>query len=150
MGKKIINKNLGKGGKPPKLTKTFITVLKEVLAEDEDFVLLTDEKILSLVNEKLPQDKKIGQRTFREWKTGNSPKHAPNEARAFRLLIKRALVKQEIALIKKMKSDDKGWQRFAWILERKFNEWNIRHKTDVTSDGEQIVGFNFVAPTGEK
>ena len=30
------------------------------------------------------------------------------------------------------------WQKYAWIIERTFNEWNIRHKIDHTSKGDRL------------
>lgn len=139
-------RQIGKGHPRIKLSRDFVQTLKDLLAEDENYVLLTDEKILTVLNERLSHDCRIGAKTFQEWKSGKTPKNAPEEAKAFRLLIKRALVKQEMALMKKMQEGHEGWQRFAWIMERKFSEWNIRRKTDLTSEGNAIIGFNFIVP----
>jgi hypothetical protein len=29
-------------------------------------------------------------------------------------------------LFESLKSDPQSWQRYAWIIERKFNEWNLK------------------------
>lgn len=33
-----------------------------------------------------------------------------------------------------MTQDDPQWQKWAWIIERKFDEWNIRMKQDIKQD----------------
>lgn len=137
-------------GKKTKLTRNFITAAKAVLNAGRNAFILTDEELIALINDRLVKEERISKRTFEDWKSGKTPKQAGDKAREFRGLLKRALIHQKIELFKKMEDDDKGWQRFAWMIERKFNDWNIRRKTDLTTDGEAIVGFNFIVPTEDK
>ena len=46
-------------------------------------------------------------------------------------LIKKALFKEKKRLLELLAKDDKQWQRYAWILERKFDDWNIKMKSEV-------------------
>ena len=39
------------------------------------------------------------------------------------------------------------WQKYAWIIERKFKDWNIRDKVDQEVDSP--VTINFVREAGD-
>lgn len=32
----------------------------------------------------------------------------------------------------RLKGDEKAWQRWAWILERKWSEWNLKKSIGIT------------------
>jgi len=34
-----------------------------------------------------------------------------------------------------MEREEKQWQRYSWILQRKFDEFNIKHKKQVEHSG---------------
>jgi hypothetical protein len=67
-------------------------------------------------------------------------------------LIKKALLIQKQNLFKKFENDDRAWQRWAWIIERKFTEWNLKHisenKNENTHTGEIKINYNL--PSGDK
>ena len=50
-------------------------------------------------------------------------------------LIKKALIRQKVSLFEKLKGDDKQRQRYAWIIERKFDDWNLKTKKEHTGEG---------------
>ncbi len=143
-----------KNGRPTKLTKKFIDVANEVITYNINAIIHTDEDLLFLINDKLSKKERIDDRTFQRWKAkareGNEEELDKN-GKTFVVLIKRNLILQKDRLFSDLQDDPKGWQRFAWILERKFDDWNIKVKTDITSGGQQIVGFNYLPPkTGEQ
>ena len=55
-------------------------------------------------------------------------------------------------LFKKFTNDDRAWQRWAWIIERKFSEWNLKNinenKNENNHKGEIKINYNI--PNGDK
>tara|TARA_R100001440_G_scaffold23689_1_gene38612 strand:+ start:28159 stop:28581 length:423 start_codon:yes stop_codon:yes gene_type:complete len=137
-----------KMGRPPKI-KTFISVAEDVLFRD-GLMLLTDEELVFLINEELEQKDKVSDRTFARWK---AKKFNENDdiGKTFVMLIKKALIIQKETLFKKFSNDDRAWQRWAWIIERKFSEWNLKNinenKNDNTHTGEIKINYNL--PNGD-
>jgi len=126
-------KQKNKRGQPTKLTPHFIEVAKEVLFDDINAIIFTDEELVNEINDRLKEKERITQRTMENWKAkiGNEKEGELDEiGKEFFRLIKRALQIQKKNLFSRLSGDDKAWQRFAWIIERKFDDWNIRHKTD--------------------
>ena len=136
------------GGRPTKLTDRFIEAARKVIENDMalNTIILTDEELVIAINEELPQKERITDRTLERWKASKNPKRLSEQGKSFVALIKKALVRQKQYLFKRLSTDEKSWQRFAWIIERKFEDWNIKQKVDYTSKGKQIVGFNFLPP----
>jgi len=126
--------------RPTKLTKKFIQVANDVINSDINAVIYTDEELLFLINEKLPVAEKVGETTWEDWKAGRSPKKDTKNLESFRCLVKKALLFQRDSLFYSMRKDEKAWQKWAWIIERKFDDWNIRQKIDqdVKSDGKPL------------
>lgn len=125
---------LGKG-RPFKMA-SWIPALQEVL-ENNSIAFLTDKDLVFLVNKKLSTDDRITERTFKNWKTG---KFAPNEqlGSEFLELIEEAMIKEKVALGEKLQNDKTGqWTRFAWILERKFEEFNLKQISENTNKTSQ-------------
>jgi hypothetical protein len=118
-----INNEIKKRGRPFKMSK-WIIKLEEVLSE-ENILFLSDHDLRFLVNERLEDKEQISKRTFENWKSGE---FHPDDSTGQKFLkcIEGALIKQKQFLAKKMIEDDKNWQRFAWIMERKFDEWNLK------------------------
>lgn len=115
----------------PSKIKEFTTALEKILTSD-NVVALTDEDIIFLVNEELEEDERVHQSTFEKWKAG---KLEDEEAgKEFLRVYKKALLTEKGNLMKEMKSEDWQWQKMAWIIERKFDEWNIRMKQDIKQD----------------
>lgn len=121
-------------GAPTKLTERFLKAVEEVLAEDQNVLVCTDEELLMLINKKLDEKEKISDRCFENWKAGNFAENADGEQ--FLRLIKEALVKEKRSLMTQLKTDERQWQRWAWIIERKFDDWNIKNKTDMEVSGK--------------
>ena len=131
----------GKNGRPTKLTKDWLKVAEEVVNNDINAIILTDEELVSEINDRIVKGNRISDRTFRRWKSKSKDEDVEELdelGSSFVLLIKRALIKQKKHLFEKFREEPNQWQRWAWILERKFDEWNIRQKTDITTKGEAL------------
>jgi len=137
-----------KMGRPPKI-KTFISVAEDVLFRD-GLMLLTDEELVFLINEELEQKDKVSDRTFARWKAKEFNEN-DDIGKTFVMLIKKALIIQKENLFKKFSNDDRAWQRWAWIIERKFSEWNLKNinenKNENTHTGEIKINYNL--PNGD-
>jgi hypothetical protein len=118
------------GGRPSKLTGEFIAAAHEVIDAADNALIYTDEELLFQIYEKLSSEARIGLRTFERWKAGDIQDDV--EGQEFRRLIQKALVKQKAALFQSLKTEPAQWQRYAWIIERKFDEWNLKRKVGVT------------------
>ena len=140
-----------KVGRPSKINK-FIEVAKEVLFK-ESLMLLTDEELVFLINEQLDEKDKVAIRTFKLWKSGDYSEKE-DIGKEFLPLIKKALLIQKESLFKKFQNDDRAWQRWAWIIERKFSEWNLKiitenkNENNNTHSGE--IKINMIVPNGDK
>ncbi|MBX0290122.1 hypothetical protein K3G63_06710 [Hymenobacter sp. HSC-4F20] len=130
------------GGRPSKLTADFIQAARTVLFSDKTTIIFTDAELLDAVNELLEPQAKITNRTFIEWKnkaTDGEFDAIDTQGQEFLHLYKKALREQKQALMVAF-STDQQWQRWAWILERKFSEWNLKHisQVDHTTKGESL------------
>lgn len=127
--------------RPTKLTENFIKAAEKII-NDNDVMFLTDEELLFLVNEELEEKERISERTFQYWKAGELSKCTDEQAKIgkeFLRLIKIALIKEKHSLFKSMKAGDAKedpWVKYAWILERKFKEWNLTAVTEVEHKGK--------------
>jgi|TARA_R100000084_G_C4652677_1_gene150821 hypothetical protein len=134
--------------RPSKIDR-FIEVAKDVLFRD-GLMLLTDEELVDEINENLDKKDRISQRTFERWKSNNFDENGEIGAEFCRL-IKKALRNQKENLFKKFSNDDRAWQRWAWIIERKFSEWNLKNinenKNENTHTGEIKINYNL--PNGD-
>lgn len=129
-------KKVNKGGRPTKLTPTFLTVAESVLFEGRNAFILTDEELVELINNQLPDEAQVAIRTFQDWKAGKLPSV---DCDRFRALLKKALIKQKQDLFKKMEGElGNSWTKYAWMIERKFDDWNIKQKVDHTTKGEKL------------
>ena len=135
--------------RPSKIDR-FIEVAKDVLFRD-GLMLLTDEELVFLINENLEEKEKVAQVTFKKWKSGDYSELGET-GKEFLSLIKKALIIQKENLFKKFSNDDRAWQRWAWIIERKFSEWNLKNinenKNENTHTGEIKINYNL--PNGDK
>ena len=134
--------------RPSKIDR-FIEVAKDVLFRD-GLMLLTDEELVFLINQELEDSEKVAIRTFKLWKSGDYAEKGET-GKEFLPLIKKALIIQKETLFKKFSNDDRAWQRWAWIIERKFSEWNLKNinenKNDNTHTGEIKINYNL--PNGD-
>jgi hypothetical protein len=127
----------------PSKIERFSKALEEVLNRPKGVgmaIMHTDADLIFLVNDMLEPDDRISDITFRKWKAGeNTSDDALREV--FVSLYKRALMNQRDALFESMSEEPPGaWQKWAWILERKFDEWSLRQRVvDETSAPKQLV-----------
>jgi len=121
------------GGRPSKLTEKFIDVAENVI--NEYILACTDADILFLINQSLEEKERIGETTWKRWKNGNfsTKEHHNREelGKRFMAFIKKALIIEKNNLLKEVRKGKPGWQAKAWILERKFKEYNLRVQSDV-------------------
>ena len=141
-----------KVGRPSKINK-FIEAAKEVLFSDS-VMLFTDEELVDEINERLEEKDRISQRTFERWKASDFEEDGKT-GKDFVGLIKKALRKQKENLLNKYSNDDRAWQRWAWIIERKFSEWNLKHisenlNVEVPVKSEEVDYSNLDAETLRK
>lgn len=135
-----MNKAKRKVGRPTKKTPLFLEALEKVLFNnlysDMPAVIFTDEELLIQVNEQLLEEEMVGLSTLEKWKEDarNNTRQDENSLK-FQGLYKKALLVQKSNLFKELK-DENLWQKYAWILERKFKDWNIQHRTLVGEDSE--------------
>ena len=115
-------------GRPSKMTTKVIEAIETVI--NENILFATDEELVIEINELLPEDKRFTYEAFSKWKRGLNQKNNPFFDQFVRL-IKKALFREKKRLLELLAKDDKQWQRYAWILERKFDEWNIKMKSEV-------------------
>ena len=135
-------------GRPFKM-ETWLHQLVKVL-EDEEILFLSDKDLVFLVNRELPKENQIADSTFEKWKAG---KFAPNDeiGKEFIGCIHLALIRQKQLLSQKMMEDNNGqWTRYAWIMERKFTEWNLKHISENINRNEQATVINIQAGNEEQ
>jgi len=133
-------------GRPIKLTNSFVKAAEEVLLAGEsnyNAIIHTDEDLVQLINQKLPEGQQISDRTFKRWKARASDDEEEDTAdgileTTFVPLLKKAKIIQKQHLFESLLDSVTGWQRYAWILERKYREWNIRHSEEFQDDKPQI------------
>ena len=124
-------------GRPTKLTGNFVKVAREVIEEDINAIIYTDKELLEEINSRLPKEERIGKRTFPRWKRKikeSKVESLPEEAQQFWHLYQKALRQQKHYLFTEFREDEKKWQKWAWIIERKFDDWNLKQKTEHSGD----------------
>jgi len=117
-------------GRPTKLTPEFLAAAEAVLAKGDDVIILTDEELMTEINETLPEDQRIAGSTFEAWKSAAKSGEVDEMLQKFLGVVKRALNREKKAFFKELRTDEKAWQRWAWIIERKLDEWNIKRKVE--------------------
>lgn len=122
-------------GRPTKLNNKVIDAFTEVI--NSEVLFTTDEELVMLVNDVLPEESRFTYDAFSKWKREKSQSDNPIFPQ-FLHLIKKALFKEKKRLLDCLQNDDKSWQRFAWILERKFDEWNIKIKSETDLNIKEI------------
>ena len=133
-------------GRPSKI-HAFIEKFEEQMKIEEiekQVIFLTDSELVFLVNQMLSEEDRISNQTFKRWKAANIGEETDGEdeldqvGKQFCTLYKSALLRQKAALFKRLISPTEGqWQRYAWIIERKFDEWNIRQKSEADDTVQQ-------------
>jgi hypothetical protein len=119
--------------RPTKLTQKLLDKFQAILDDDLNALVCTDEELLILLNDELEENERISEDSFQRYKAGKL-KEDTSLLKQFCGLYKRALIKQRLNLMKELKTTDSSWQRFAWIIERKFDEWNMKIKNETKLD----------------
>lgn len=117
-------KKVNKWWRPSKI-QGFLVWMKKVIEEDINAIILTDEELFTLANDELEEKYQISYTTFKVYKASKKDEEKAWYSE-FQSLYKKALTKQKKDLFDSLKSDPQAWQRFAWIIERKFDSWNLR------------------------
>ena len=123
------------GGAPTKMTKKLIGKFEQILDDKNNALLFTDEELLEILNEELDKEEKISLTTWKDWSGGKKiPKSKRELFEKFSALIKKARRIQKQNLFKKLSKSSSFWQRWAWILERKFDDFNLRKLMEVKNN----------------
>lgn len=116
------------GGRPSKL-KGFLVGMKKALEDGINAIILTDEELFIQANLYLEEKDRIWYSTFKTYKDSEQTEEKEWYDQ-FLALYKTALLTQKRNLFIKLQGDETQWQKYAWIIERKFSEWNLRIKTE--------------------
>ena len=127
--------------RPSKIEK-FTIALKELLDTPHTVgyaIIYTDEDLVDMVNERLEPDDRVAIRTFKDYKAGKIVSDPFLDV--FLPVYKGALRLQSANLFERLSQEPPGaWQKWAWVIERKFDDWNMRSKTvDETPTPRQLV-----------
>jgi hypothetical protein len=133
-------------GNPGKY-QLFVSALEELFSTDDWnawVIACTDEELLFMVNQKLDEKDRILSRTFRNYKKGELPRSEGDYdyLSMFDSSYKKALIGQKLIVMQKLAGDSPGaWQKWAWILERKFDEFNMtrKEKVEVNDIGRLVL-----------
>lgn len=120
-------------GRPSKIG-VWIVAFEKIVEKGFNAIYLTDTELRMLTNDLVAEKDQICEATFKNWKAGGlkDPIYLN-----FLALYKKALTSQKLELFNKLESDPDKWQRYAWIIERKFTDWNLRTKVEKTIKVEQ-------------
>ena len=106
-------------------------------------IAMTDESLLDILNDIVDESERITERTFRRYKAGEVVVEEPDYkyVRMFVSSYKKALHHQAYMLSRALAEGIPGeWQKYAWLLERKFDDFNLRQKqVDETPDVKRLV-----------
>lgn len=103
--------------------------MKKALEDGINAIILTDEELFIQANLYLEEKDRIWYMSFKNYKS-SSIKEESEAYEEFLSLYKTALLTQKRNLFIKLQWDEAQWQKYAWIIERKFSEWNLRIKTE--------------------
>jgi len=126
----------------PALMQHITELVDKLMKTELAGLVLTDEDILDEINDSLPPEKQINLGTFQSWIVRNTA--------GFASIIKKTRNRARRNLINQLRNETKSWQRFAWILERKFPEFNLKQISEVHHKIEPInINLN-IAPALEQ
>jgi hypothetical protein len=145
----------GNPGKFRPFAEALVTLLEKpdkVIAtnDDEDIginfrvIAMTDKGLVSAVNDMVEPHERISLRTYERYKSGG----IPDKERDWEYVLlfvsayEKALECQRYMLARALSEDvPGGWQRYAWMLERKFDEFNMtrKEKVEVSDIGRLVL-----------
>jgi len=118
-------------GRPLKISENFINAARKVI-NNISSIAWTDEDFLFEVNWELEQKDKISIDTFYRYQKKEEESSILKE---FCNLLKKARNQAKDELIRLVHEGKQNWQARAWILERKYPEYNLKqiseHKFDI-------------------
>lgn len=130
------------GGRPPK--KAWVDTFEKVVETQFNAIWLSDDELRVLTNLYLNKSQQISLPTLNNWKAGKLKDD--KMLSRFLYIYKKALVVQKQKLFEKLVNDPDKWQRYAWIIERKFEAWNLKKivdaKHDHTTKGKEMVNLS--------
>jgi hypothetical protein len=150
--------------RPTKLSDDIITAFERILNTDRNALVCTDQHLFFLLNDELPKEVKISYRTFQRYKmlaniygagqdsfttpgTPERDEYYPPIYRELYRVFTHALIKQRNNIMNCLLDDAKGWQRYKWIMERKFRDWSL--KGDEREEELERTVIEQEAPYGE-
>ena len=134
-----------RSGRKPKLPR-FLEQFKCVLEQDHPVgmaIIHSDHDLLFKTNMRLNEEDRVGKATLSRWKSHDFVNEADRElGEQFRDLYEQHLIEQRERLFEAMVApgEERSWQRWMAIIERKFDDWNLRSKSvDETEGPKQLV-----------
>jgi len=121
--------------RPSKYEK-FLEAMQKVLDDWINAIIFTDEELFIACNELLEDKEKICYTSFKNYKSEAKESEEFGLYNGFLSVYKKALQNQKKNLFDSLKNDPQAWQRFAWIIERKFSDWNLRTITENNNKNE--------------
>ncbi len=143
------------GGRPTKINDEVLKAFDEIVNDGINAIILTDDELVFLVNEKLEAKDKFSYSSFQRWKalmTKDETDISEEEEKYLDKyadilgLIKKALITQKNNLFTELKNDKQTWTKWAWIIERKFDDWNLRIKSENKNDTINKVEVEIISP----
>jgi hypothetical protein len=125
--------------RPTIISDKIIEAFEAVLNDGLNAIILTDEELVTLVNDKLTPKERFSWSAYKDWKAfaiGTRTDTTAENMELYQRLgshIKKSLILQKQSLFKNLQTEPQ-WQRYAWILERKFSEWNLKHVSEASYD----------------
>lgn len=159
-----------KGGRPAKVNEKFLEAFRSLIfAQNKKgetfvkaFILLEDVELVEFINGAMedPRDR-VSYRTFWDWKRsarrfgqGIDPDEPDKTLEddvtfaRFYEVYRLALIGYKMKLLEGIAENyDPSWRGKAWILERKFKEWNIWDESTDEEDKKIIKRFVFKTPS---
>lgn len=117
----------------------FLVAFEEIL-NDPSTVILTDKDIYLLACSKLAEEDRPSLDTFLNWKNKTRVKENPSDDMlALQDLLEIARVKQKLALGKELLTGGKASWAITWVLERKFDELNLKKTVEVNNTNQPLI-----------
>ena len=120
------------------MNKGWIQKAEEVVNEGFNAIILTNKEILFKINEAcVKNSERISINTFTSWRKHigdlSDDKISPLEQKFLQIFMG-ALIRQKNLIFEKY-FDSEDWKKWAWIIERKFEEWNLKSKQEIDHSG---------------
>lgn len=130
---KLITNNVSDKPNPKLLSDAFLQAAEYILCSELAAIIYTDIELIFLINERLAPEYQVSDATFMQWKAlirNNQQEDLPEMAKLFKKLVTKYMLIQKKELFKMYQSDIQ-WQKWAWIIERRFADWNIKHQVNL-------------------